>query len=58
MTEAKLLNEAAAVEYVGLGKTFFRAWAKEIGARRTFGRRVLYDRETIDRAIDAQGRKE
>lgn len=52
--EAKLLDEKDAVKYVGLGKTYFRRWAKEIGARRKFGARVLYDRATIDAAIDSQ----
>lgn len=49
----KLFNEETAMQYVGLGKTAFRRWAKEIGSRRTFGKRVLYDKATIDTAIDA-----
>lgn len=56
--EVKLLDEKVAAQYVGLGRTFFRSWAKEIGARRTFGKRVLYDRATIDAAIDRQRRGE
>lgn len=53
----KLLSEKAAMQYVGLGKTAFRRWAKEVGSRRTFGKRVLYDRATIDAAIDAQAER-
>lgn len=53
----KLLSEKAAMHYVGLGQTYFRRWAKEIGARRKFGKRVLYDRATIDAAIDEQAEK-
>lgn len=51
---ARLLNEQAGTAYTGLGRTSFRNWATSIGARRMFGRRVLYDRAVIDAAIDAQ----
>lgn len=55
--EVKLLDEKTATRYVGLGRTYFRRWAEGIGARRKFGKRVLYDRATIDAAIDSQRQK-
>lgn len=43
--------------YTGLGRTKGGAWAKEIGAIRHIGRRVLFDRAVIDKAIDDMGRQ-
>ena len=43
-----LLTEDEARFYVSMGRTAFREWAREIGAIRRRGRRVLYNREVID----------
>ena len=50
--EKRLLTEAEAMCFVGLRRTKFRSWAAEIGAVRHIGRRVLYDRAVLDRAVD------
>ena len=50
--DKRLLKESEARLYVSMGQTAFREWAKEIGARRTFGRAVMYDKATIDRTLD------
>lgn len=56
--ETRLLSELDGTAYTGLGRISFRNWAASIGARRTFGRRVLYDKTVIDAAIDAQAARE
>ena len=38
--------------YTGLGKTSFRAWAKQIGSEIKIGRIVRYDKQIIDKAMD------
>lgn len=48
----RLLTEKEATAYVGQGTTKGRIWLKEIGSRRNFGRRVLYDKVVIDRKLD------
>lgn len=50
--DKRLLTETEAAGYTGIGRTTFRAWAAEIGARRTFGRAVRYDKHVIDKAIE------
>lgn len=50
--EKRLLTEAEAMCFVGLRRTKFRQWAAEIGAVRHIGRRVLYDRVVLNRAVD------
>ena len=52
MDKKGLLTEREALVYCGFGRTFGRAWLREIGARRTFGRSVRYDLRTIDAALD------
>ena len=51
--ERRLMTLTEAAAYCSLGKNSFRKWAGEIGAIRHFGRRVLCDREIIDKAISA-----
>lgn len=49
----RLLNIDEACNYIGLGKTFARAYLKKIGAERRIGsRRVLFDKKVIDASID------
>lgn len=43
--------------YTGLGESKARAWAKEIGANYKIGRRTVYDRTIIDKAIDELARQ-
>ena len=49
----RMLAADQAEQYVGMGRTSFRAWADKIGATRKFGRRVMFDKVVIDRALDA-----
>lgn len=55
MNGKRLLNVSEFCLYTGLGRTKGGAWAKEIGAVRHIGRRVLFDRVVIDRVIDEMG---
>lgn len=54
----RMLKEPEAASYSGMGRTAFRKWAKEIGARRTFGSSVMYDKQVIDRVFDEMDSKE
>lgn len=38
--------------YLNMGRTRAVEYAKQIGAERRFGRRCLYDKRIIDRALD------
>lgn len=46
-----LLKEQEGAFRYGMGRTKFRAWAAQIGAKRKIGRCSLYDREVMDRAV-------
>lgn len=48
----RMLTEQEGMQYAGMGRNSFRQWAQNIGARRTFGRSVRYDRQTIDAEFD------
>lgn len=50
--EKRLLSIAEAAQYIGQGETRTRSYMEEIGAVRKMGRRVLFDRAVIDRALD------
>ena len=50
--EARLMSREQGASYTGLGRTRFTDWARSIGAERRFGRRVLFDRQVIDAALD------
>jgi len=50
--KARLMDRREGALYCGLGKASFSAWAKQIGAERRFGRRVLFDRQVIDEALN------
>lgn len=54
----RLLTQREFCEYTGLGRTKGNEWAREIGAITHVGRRVLFDRFTIDRAIDESKKHE
>ncbi|WP_288780523.1 polyprenyl synthetase solanesyl diphosphate synthase [uncultured Dialister sp.] len=49
----RLLNRAELCAYIGMGHSRAEAWAKQNGACKHIGRRVLYDRVIIDRVLDA-----
>lgn len=49
----RLLNRDELCTYIGMGKSKAEIWAKENGACKHIGRRVLYDRVIIDRVLDA-----
>lgn len=51
-TNKRLLDASEIAEYTGLGRITARKFAEEAGALRRYGRRVLFDREALDRAID------
>ncbi len=55
LDKKKLLNIYEASVYTGRGATQLRKWLVDIGARRKYGSRSLYDKETIDKAI-SEGR--
>lgn len=42
-------------DYLGLGGSSAAKLAEQAGARRAFGRRVLYDKAAIDRYLDKFG---
>ncbi len=53
-SNARMLSEVEACNYVGMGRVYFRQWAAEIGARRVFSKRLVrYDKTVIDAALDA-----
>lgn len=49
----RLLNVNELMEYMGIGKTGAMRFGKEHGCIVRVGRRVLYDRELVDKAIDS-----
>lgn len=53
--EKRLLSTKEVQRYCGIGKNTARDWGREIGAERRIGRRVLYDKAIIDRALDNAG---
>ncbi len=55
--DKRLLNISELTQYCGIGRNTARDWGKAIGAERRFGKRVLYDRVIIDRALDQQAMK-
>ncbi len=51
--EGRLFDLSTAAAYISLGETRAREWLTKIGAKRKFGAAVRYDRNVIDRALDA-----
>lgn len=43
-----------ACEYVGMGRVKFKSWADVIGAVVKRGRRVMFDKKIIDKAIRSE----
>lgn len=46
--QKRLFSIEEAVTYLGIGKSSARKFLESIGAKHQIGRRVLYDKETID----------
>lgn len=53
-SDKRMLSWSEASGYVGLGRTRTREFCEQIGAVRKIGRRILFDRYAIDRALDKQ----
>ena len=48
----RLRTQRQAEQYTGMGRTSLTGFAQRIGARKKFGRAVLYDRHIIDEYLD------
>ena len=53
--EKRLLNIKEVCIYTGIGQTRARQYMDKIGATKQFGRRVLFDKNVIDSALDEIG---
>lgn len=53
--EARLMTAAEVAKYLSLGTNMAVTVATQAGARRQFGKRVLYDRQAIDSFLDSMG---
>lgn len=50
---ARMMTLEQGTGYTGMGRTYFKKWAKEIGARREFSSHLIrYDKQVIDEALD------
>lgn len=52
INEKRMLDANEVCIYLSLGRTKGVAYAKSIGAERKIGRRCLYDKKVIDKALD------
>lgn len=52
IAEKRMLNIKEVCIYTGMGQTRAREYMDEIGATRKFGRRVLFDKPVIDKALN------
>lgn len=50
----RFLSVPEMLKYTSLGRSKGIAWCKEIGALRKIGRRSLYDRAVIDKALSGE----
>ena len=50
----RLLSITEATVYLGLGRSTAINYLEEIGAKRKIGRRVLYDKVTIDEHLSSE----
>lgn len=48
----RLLSADELANYIGLGRHTARKFAEEVGAVKRYGKRVLFDRVVIDKALD------
>lgn len=52
---ARLIDTATLCSYLSLGRHSAQEFAKKAGAERRFGKRLLYDKHVIDKALDELG---
>ena len=52
-SEKRMFDVSELAEYLGMGVTRAVEFGKDCGAVRHMGRRVLFDRKIIDKALDA-----
>lgn len=52
MPEARMMDLTALTNYLCLGRNKAAEFGKECGAEKHIGRRVLYDKQLIDEALD------
>lgn len=52
LNEKRMLSIEEAAFYTGMGRTVCRKWLDQIGAVKKIGKRVICDREVIDKALD------
>lgn len=50
--EVRMLGIKEVIAYLGVGRNIATKWAKEMGAERRYGRRILYDKKVIDAHLD------
>lgn len=55
ITQKRMLSEREAQTYVGLGRSATRNYCQSIGAITHIGRRILFDRYKIDKALERSG---
>lgn len=51
-TETRMLDVAALCAYISMGKTRATEFGERCGAKRKLGKRTLYDKRIIDKALD------
>lgn len=52
ISEKRMLNIKEVCIYTGIGQAMARQYMEEIGATKHFGRRVLFDKNIIDTALN------
>lgn len=50
--EARLLDVTALCVYLSMGKSRAAEFGEQCGAKRKFGKRTLYDKRVLDKALD------
>lgn len=55
ISDKRMLNIKEVCIYTGMGQTRARQYMDTIGATKQFGRRVLFDKNVIDSALDEIG---
>lgn len=50
--ETRMMDIEALCAYISMGKTRAREFGEQCGAKRSIGKRVLYDKRVIDRYLD------
>ena len=54
----RMLGIDEASQYIGMGRNYTRELMRQIGAERHFGRRVLFDKQIIDKALNQLGKED